>query len=74
MSSLNKGIIENFFLKLKLLDWFIIILIILLSIISLIVISSLDVNNQNLFEKHFLRIIFSFNFSNCCINKYKNLV
>ena len=60
MSSLNKGIIENFFLKLKLLDWFIIILIILLSIISLIVISSLDVNNQNLFEKHFLRIIFSF--------------
>ena len=49
MSSLNKGIIENFFLKLKLLDWFIIILIILLSIISLIVISSLDVNNQNLF-------------------------
>ena len=58
MSSLNKGIIENFFLKLKLLDWFIIILIILLSIISLIVISSLDVNNQNLFD--FLRIIFSF--------------
>ena len=35
MSRLNKGIIENFFLKLKSLDWFIIILVILISIISL---------------------------------------
>ena len=60
MSRLNKGIIENFFLKLKSLDWFIIILVILISIVSLVVLSSLDTGNKNLVEKHFLRIIFSF--------------
>ena len=60
MPSLNKSIIENFFLKLKSLDWFIITLIILISIISLLVLSSLDTGNKNLVEKHFLRIIFSF--------------
>ena len=60
MSSLNKGIIENFLLKLKSLDWFIIALIVTISIISLVVLSSLDTSNQNLVEKHFLRIIFSF--------------
>ena len=60
MSSLNKGIIENFLLKLKSLDWFIIALIVTISIISLVVLSSLDTSNQNLVEKHLLRIIFSF--------------
>mgnify|MGYP001410451284 CR=1 FL=1 len=60
MSKLNKGLIENFFSRLQLLDWFIIILVTVISIISLITISSLDVNNQNLFEKHLLRIVFSF--------------
>ena len=60
MSKLNKGLIENFFSRLQLLDWFIIILVTAISIISLITISSLDVNNQNLFEKHLLRIVFSF--------------
>ena len=60
MSSLNKGIIENFFLKLKSLDWFIIALTVTISIVSLVVLSSLDSGNKNLVEKHFLRIIFSF--------------
>ena len=60
MSSLNRGIAENFFLKLKSLDWFIITLIIIISAISLIVLSSLDTGDKNLVEKHSLRIIFSF--------------
>ena len=37
MSSLNKGIIENFLLKLKSLDWFIIALIVIISIIIVII-------------------------------------
>ena len=53
MSRLNKGIIENFFLKLKSLDWFIIALTVTISIVSLVVLSSLDTGNKNLVEKHF---------------------
>ena len=60
MSSLNRGIIEDFVIKLKSLDWFIIALVILLSLTSLIVLSSLDTGDKNLVEKHFLRIVFSF--------------
>ena len=60
MPNLNRSIFEKFVLKLKSLDWFIITLIILISIISLVVLSSLDTGNKNLVEKHFIRIIFSF--------------
>ena len=60
MPSLNRSIFENFVLKLKSLDWFIITLIIIISIMSLVVLSSLDTGSKNLVEKHFLRIVFSF--------------
>src|SRR6056300_1101381 len=60
MLSLNKSFLEIFFSKLKSFDWLIIFLILIISLISLLVLSSLDFNNQNLVEKHFIRIIFSF--------------
>ena len=60
MPSLNKGFAENFLSKLKSLDWFIITLVMVISVVSLIVLSSLDTSDKNLVEKHFIRIIFSF--------------
>tara|TARA_B100001027_G_scaffold101301_1_gene69599 strand:- start:12580 stop:13698 length:1119 start_codon:yes stop_codon:yes gene_type:complete len=60
MYSFNKSFIEIFYNKLKSFDWFIILLITAISIISLIVLSSLDFNDKDLVEKHFLRIVFSF--------------
>ena len=42
-----------------------------ISVVSLIVLSSLDTSDKNLVEKHFIRIIFSFyNFFDSCVGKY----
>ena len=44
----------------KSLDWIILSLIILISLVSLLTLSSLDFNNNNILQKHSYRIIFSF--------------
>ena len=60
MPSLNQNTFQIFFTKIKSLDWIILSLIILISLVSLLTLSSLDFNNNNILQKHSFRIIFSF--------------
>ena len=60
MPSLNQNIFQIFFQKIKSLDWIILFLIALISFVSLLTLSSLDFNNDNILQKHSYRIIFSF--------------
>ncbi|MDA7564643.1 rod shape-determining protein RodA [Pelagibacteraceae bacterium] len=60
MPSLNQNIFQIFFTKIKSLDWIVLSLIILISLVSLLTLSSLDFDNKNILQKHSYRIIFSF--------------
>ncbi len=60
MYRFNQNLIENIFSKIKSLDWIIITLIFFISLISLVILNSLDFKDSNLVQKHALRILISF--------------
>ena len=60
--------------KLRNLDWLLIFIVLLIGTISLLTIYSIDTGQNNYFEKHTIRFLFSFIFVNSCsINKHKIL-
>lgn len=60
MLRIGQDNISDYFQKLKFFDFLILFLVLLIGLISLFTLSSLDFNDNNIVQKHFIRFLFSF--------------